>query len=1065
MLDYYIVREMEKKEAGNGYFSAKSYTLAIQSYNEALIEINNDNNNNDNELRATVLCNRAACFLKLEQYNDAISDCNAVLNLSPNPSLKTVVKSLYRLAQAKDSLMDYSGAYEQVSRLLQIDSNNKDARQMYITLKAKITKHQGGTTEIDKLLKYITENPSDSNNAIKGLIGIVNDDSFHATEFGRKGLRILDKVLVDMFGTGDYQEGSMLALQLLSALCNHSSFVMNWISTSIESSNNSNNSNITSLIVGNTMNFILLCNLLISHTESIRQYLTIVIKILKAFPPSTITTTTATGELEPFLNEQCIRKIYQGLNIAAIDTNMESVSLAIDVFSAFVSELPDYISPPKIIDARLENLEERKERFKIERMLKERSKRHAKISMDEGFFDHLLSLLKHENPLVRQRAGLGLGKLSHSLDNDDDMKIWLSPYTCISVDDDDQLPSLERMKVRAAIEVALLMTRMELGLWALNQAQGVKQILFLATRGDSDCQELASEVMCLAAGTDEGSALLAPVVSSGVLQSLLSSPSQAVQASAASTLTKLSIKAKALCSNSPEVAQILNAVLVSIKNSKKSHESKPDNGGSSLVSFSSLDNVSNSGSSGKLGAVSADKLMELGLANTKGGSEYTTLERAIEVVAAIVGKSFVKEEIVHGSSRVVSIVPTLLTIENRIDMRSTAAFGLAYILAALTVTNKELRDKALQEKELTNETYEQLMKMQNLHSKDKNNTDEKSDLDNDADSLDLCRRRIQKLTSHKVIPVLVSLLNNGSTKTKEMAAKAFRQICVDDSSRGLMIQQGGLKACCEATNDDLNSKAIRLEAGHAIAKTLVTTNPTILSEHVRLGTIRPLLFVAKDIDSSNLIQFESLLALTNVLSCGLSEQLKFVNEKGIAHVHYLMFSDHLMVRRAATEVFCNMSANDDFLSLLRVPDKVRLWLALCEDYGINDEEDNEDNNQNYNYADEAYKTCRASAGTLACSCGDDKVALAVMKENIGNTIAKLLESRKLELIHRALVIVIELIESGGKDLAVHMASCNVIESINNAVTTAISDHGSSNQQVMTIHKIAKDAAQALLQHI
>lgn len=278
-----------------------------------------------------------------------------------------------------------------------------------------------------------------------------------------------------------------------------------------------------------------------------------------------------------------------------------------------------------------------------------------------------------------------------------------------------------------------------------------------------------------------------------------------------------------------------------------------------------------------------------------------------------------------------------------------------------------------------------------------------------------------------------------------------------------MAQQGGLKACCEAANDELNIKSIRLEAGHAAAKTLVTTNPTILSEHVRLGTIRPLLYIAKDVDSSNLIQFEALLALTNVLSCGLSEQEKFVNEKGISHVHYLMFSDHVMVRRAATEAFCNMSANENFLALLRVPEKVRLWLALCEDYGVDNEESSDDN-----YVDEAYKTCRAAAGTLACSCGDDKVAVAVMQENIGGTITKLLESGKLELIHRALVIVVELIGCGGKELAVHLASCNVIDSVNSAVssavsTSAITDDPMVRQQVMTVHKIAKDAAQALIQ--
>lgn len=1042
---------MLKKEIGNKFFSDKDYNNAIESYNEALLELLDDN-----ELKATILCNRAACYLKLDRYNDAILDCDAVLNMIPNPNIKTIVKCLYRSSQAKVYLNDNIGAFEQLKRLLNMDPNNKEAKGMFISIKTKINNDQGGTTEIDKILKYANENSSDCDNSLKGLISIVHDDTFHSLEFARKGLKWLDKVLINKFHK---EENNTLELQLLSALCNHSSFILNWMNS--DSENDEDNNDVTTLLIDGKLCFILLCKLLFSNTETIKLSITLIIKILKSFPLSIGSDHSDT--LIPYLNEFCVRKVYQGLNMALVDKNMEVVSLSIDIFSAFVSDLPDYVSPAKIIDTRLESLEERKERFKVEKFLKERSKRHAKISIDEGFFDNLLSLLKHDNPLVRQRAGFGLGKLTHSLDTDDDMKIYLQPYVCVSQDNDDQLPNLEVIKVRAAIEAALLITRADLGIWALNQAQGVQQIMFLATLGDSDCQELASEVMCLAAGTEEGSTLLAPLVSSGILQSLLHAPSQAVQAAAASTYTKLSIKAKALDNMSPEIAQILNAVLVSIKRSSNK-ESSSESEKVSLISFSSLDNIGNENISSKKVSDNTERLLEMGLSNSKGGSEYTTLERAIEVVAAIVGKSFVKEEIVHGSARVTSIVPSLLTIEKRIDMRSTAAFGLAYILAALTVTNKELKDKALQEKELTTETYEQLMKMQNLHSKDSN--EEKSDIDSDIDSLDLCRRRIQKLTSHKVIPVVANLLTNGSSKTKETAARTLRQICVDESSRGLMIQQGGLKACCDVANDEGNNKTIRLEAAHAVAKVLVTTNPTIISEHLRLGTIRPLLYLAKDIDASNLMQFESLLAITNLLSCGLSEQDKFVNEKGIAHCHYLMFSDHVMVRRAATEVFCNLSANESFLSLLRVPDKVRLWIALCEDYGESDDGDeNNNDNQHYNYIEEAYKTCRASAGTLACSCGDDKVALAVMQENIGNTITKLLQSGKLELIHRALVIVLELIGSGGKDLAVHMASCNVIESINIAITSLMNNKSHSQQEFMTIHKIAQDAAKSMLQYI
>ena len=91
--------------------------------------------------------------------------------------------------------------------------------------------------------------------------------------------------------------------------------------------------------------------------------------------------------------------------------------------------------------------------------------------------------------------------------------------------------------------------------------------------------------------------------------------------------------------------------------------------------------------------------------------------------------------------------------------------------------------------------------------------------------------------------------------------------------------------------------------------------------------MKPLVFLCKDVDSTNLQQFEALMALTNLSSCGHVEQERFVAEKGINAAHYLMFSDHLMVRRAATEVLCNLSSHEKLLKLMRLPEKVRLWLG------------------------------------------------------------------------------------------------------------------------------------------
>lgn len=104
-----------------------------------------------------------------------------------------------------------------------------------------------------------------------------------------------------------------------------------------------------------------------------------------------------------------------------------------------------------------------------------------------------------------------------------------------------------------------------------------------------------------------------------------------------------------------------------------------------------------------------------------------------------------------------------------------------------------------------------------------------------------------------------------------------------------------------------------------------------MTEHVRLSTISPLVLLCRDVDSKNLQQFEALLALTNILSCGQVEQNRVSKEKGISAVHYLMFSNHNMVRRAATEAMNNIASHEDVLSLLRT-DKIKLWLGFCEDF-------------------------------------------------------------------------------------------------------------------------------------
>ncbi|CAM9233984.1 unnamed protein product, partial [Ectocarpus fasciculatus] len=515
---------------------------------------------------------------------------------------------------------------------------------------------------------------------------------------------------------------------------------------------------------------------------------------------------------------------------------------------------------------------------------------------------------------------------------------------------------------RAWLEACLLVTKPELGVWALERQGGMHQLMMLAATQDIQNQEAAAEVFCLAASVEGATVMLEPVVSAGVLNLLLQSAAADVRAAAASTLTKLSLKAKALATDSSETTHL--------------EDSCADGKGSAQ-----------------------DKVLTAEQKKQLKQKSVASVERAVEVLAALVGRSAVKEELVHGSARVASPMSYITSLV--LDERSTASYGIAHILAALTVTNKELRDKALAEKDITPEQFEQLQELQRVKTKDADgNVIEEKKEEDDPDTLDMCKRRIQKIAECGGLKALLRLLEHASTQTKLTAATALRQMNVEPAVRGLFIQQGGLKTCHDLVVNVDEDRAVRREAGHAMAKSLVTTNPMMLSEHLRLSAVKPLIYLCKDTESTNLMQFESLLSLTNLTSVGDREKDLFVAEKGVPAAHYLMFCDHLAVRRAATETLCNVASKEGLLKLLRNAENVKLWVAFCEDW------DSEE-------SDEALATALASSGTLAVAASDEGVNGALLQCGCGESIASMIGSGVDGLIHRALVLAIELVTLGG----------------------------------------------------
>lgn len=196
--------------------------------------------------------------------------------------------------------------------------------------------------------------------------------------------------------------------------------------------------------------------------------------------------------------------------------------------------------------------------------------------------------------------------------------------------------------------------------------------------------------------------------------------------------------------------------------------------------------------------------------------------------------------------------------------------------------------------------------------------------------------------------------------------------------------------------NETEKKLIR-QARSCVAKLLITTNPSILTVSQRSGSIGPLIKLVKDNDALDLMHFEALLSLTNLAGYGEETKNRVVAQKGIPVISYAMFSDHEMVRRAATEALVNMVGHPDMMEYLHKEDNLKIWVVFASAY------------------EENYACARAAIGGLAMAIYDPQVASALIKvPNFRDMLRTLMECGQLELMHRVLALTTSLIEHGGQ---------------------------------------------------
>jgi len=540
-------------------------------------------------------------------------------------------------------------------------------------------------------------------------------------------------------------------------------------------------------------------------------------------------------------------------------------------------------------------------------------------------------LLDSEIFTERQKSLATFGHVMSAIHDEEELKSLLEPILSIGRD-------FTFLKRKVALMSALFLAHGDVGVWLLSMDGAVRECLTLIASGDEIGQALAAEALCLAASNEGGRSLLGPVVESGTLDALLDSPNARARSAAASTMAKLGVAAKALASDSPETGRLLNTAMLLLKGAEES-----------------LENTS-----------AEQKFTE---------SASVTTERAVEVLAALVTKSAVKDEICHGSGRCSNALSRLCSVSK--DGRGASAYGLAHIFAALTVTNKEVQERILAEKEM-DISAEQLAELQRI-------TKQKGETEEDTDDNDKCCWRIRQLVQSDGIRALVRLAEGASDNTKELISMALRQIATEPSVRGSIIQQGGYKLCLNFVSETKSSLKCIRNATWGIAKTLITTNPGVLTASQRMGCISALLRLCNDHRANDLTHFEVLMGLTNIASFSDETKARIAFENGIRTLEYMQFSDHPLVRRASTECLTNMMPHPAMIEHLSNPEKLKLWCAFSEDFETD------------------LLTACAAAGTLAMAAGitDESLQGAIEQSRICSVFIELLKSGELQLVHRA----------------------------------------------------------------
>ncbi|USP74437.1 uncharacterized protein yc1106_01711 [Curvularia clavata] len=192
---------------------------------------------------------------------------------------------------------------------------------------------------------------------------------------------------------------------------------------------------------------------------------------------------------------------------------------------------------------------------------------------------------------------------------------------------------------------------------------------------------------------------------------------------------------------------------------------------------------------------------------------------------------------------------------------------------------------------------------------------------NDEDVAIRCKRVLDA----GIVPLLVQVCKNGSPSVLTQSSLILLSLSKDTKNRGTMAQQGAVKLLIQiwdhisTTNESSTTgttpfpPAALPTTAQALSRLLISINPAHVFNAALPSTsaIRPLISQLSRTESTTwqLHAFEALLALTNLASLDRNTQDHIIRQSFDTVVDDLLLSSNTMVRRASTELVCNLMAS------------------------------------------------------------------------------------------------------------------------------------------------------------